>query len=154
MNFRPFPDTPLSISALQDEFNQLLGRVWHAGVSTGPLDGQDWAPVLDMFEHDDRFVALAEVPGVDANEIDITVLGHSLTVRGSKRRPEVATEKARTVRAERRYGTFCRTVDLPEGVDPDKMTATCTGGVLEITLPKKETYKPRSVKVRVEGSND
>jgi len=57
MNFRPFPDTPLSISGLQDEFNRLLERVWHAGVSTGPLDGQDWAPVLARLE-DDLIAAL------------------------------------------------------------------------------------------------
>ncbi len=154
MNFRPFPDMPLSLGGLQDEFNRLVERVWHAGISTRPLDGQEWAPVLDMYEYDDRFVVLAEMPGIDANELDITVLGHTLTIRGEKRRPTENAEQVQTVRSERRYGAFCRTVDLPDGVDGDRLSAECTGGVLHITLPKKETYKPRSVKINVEPARD
>lgn len=150
MSFRPFPEAAPAIEALQEGFHKLLERVWHAGMSAGPFDGQDWAPVLDMHEHDDHFVVLAEVPGVDAGEVDITLLGHSLTLRGAKRRPDAATDKNRALRAERRYGTFCRTIELPEGVDVERMTAKCSNGVLEIVLPKKESFKPRTVKVRVE----
>ena len=150
MAFRPFPDPQLSLSGLQDEFNRLVERVWHAGVSTGPLDGQEWAPVLDMYEHEDRFVLYAEVPGIHPNEIDITQTGSTITLRGEKLRPSEAADKGRTMRSERRYGTFCRSVDLPEGVDGDRLSAKCVNGVLEITLPKKETHKPKSVSIKVD----
>jgi HSP20 family protein len=150
MAFRPFQDPQISLGNLQDEFNRLVERVWHAGVSTGPLDGQEWAPVVDLYEHDEGYVLYAEVPGVEANEIDITQTGNTLTIRGEKRRPSGVADKERGIRRERRYGAFCRSVELPPGIDGDRLSARCTGGVLEITLPKKEAYKPKSVRIKVD----
>jgi len=151
MNFRPFSDPQQTLTNLQDEFNRLVERVWHAGVSTGPLDGQEWAPVLDMFEHRDRYTLYAELPGVDANEVEITQAGGSLTIRGEKRRPVVPSDQQRQLRGERRYGSFRRTVSLPEGIDGDRLSARCHAGVLEISIPKSESAKPKSVKIQVDS---
>ena len=130
--------------------SRLMERVWHAGLSTGPFDGQQWAPVLDMYESDDGYTLWAEVPGVVPEEIDVTHLGNRLTIRGEKRRPSSVSEKDRAVRSERRYGSFSRQVDLPEDCDVAKLSATCRGGLLEIRIPKSAASRPKSVKIKVD----
>ena len=150
MAFRPFQDTQLSLGALQDEMSRLVERVWHAGVSTGPFDGQQWAPVVDMFEHADHYSVFVEVPGVDADAVDVAFIGNALTVRGEKKKPDEDEEAARAIRAERRFGTFSRSIELPGDIEADRMSAKCHAGVLEITVPKSESAKPKSVKIKSE----
>ncbi len=150
MSFRPFQDPQLSLGNMQDELNRVMEKFWHAGVSTGPFDGQQWAPVLDMYEHEDAYHLYAEMPGVNPNSIDVTMLGHTLTLRGDKIRPEEIADNDRPVRGERRFGTFCRSLDLPGDVDPDQLSAKCDNGVLVITIPKNESSKPKSVKISVD----
>ena len=113
MTFRPLQDTQLSLSNLQDEMYRLFGRIWHAGLSTGPFDGQKWAPFVDLYEYDDRYTLYAEVPGVEGNEVDLTHIGHALTIRGEKVRPAGLDEDKRPIHGERRFGVFSRTIDLP-----------------------------------------
>lgn len=150
MAFRPFQDTQLSLGALQDEMSRLIERVWHAGVSTGPFDGQQWAPVVDMFEYADHYTVLVEVPGVDADAVDVAFVGNALTIRGNKSKPDEDAKAARTIRAERRFGTFSRVIELPGDIEADLMSAKCHAGVLEITVPKPESAKPKSVKIKSE----
>jgi HSP20 family protein len=150
MSFRPLQDPQLSLGNLQDEINRLFGRIWHAGLSTGPLDGQQWAPAIDLYEHDDRYTLFAEVPGVDANTIDVTHVGNTLTIKGEKVRPGAIGEGDRSLRNERRLGTFCRNVDLPADMDADRLSAKCQNGVLVITIPKHEASKPKSIKIEID----
>ena len=150
MPFRPFEDAQFSLGNLQDEMNKVFGRFWHAGVAAGPFDGQKWAPFIDLYEHADRYVLYAEVPGVEADHVDVTHVGNTLTLRGEKTRPDDLGDTDRPVRGERRFGTFCRTVELPGDIDADRLSAKCQGGVLRITIPKSETSKPRAVKIEVE----
>ena len=88
MAFKTIQDAQISLGNLQDEMNRLIERVWHSGVSTGPFDGQQWGPVLDVYEHDDAYLLFAELPGVDGSDVEVTVLNNTLTIRGEKRRPE------------------------------------------------------------------
>jgi len=151
MSFRPFNmDPQLSLSNLQDDLNRLMEKFWHAGLSTAPFDGQPWAPVVDMFEQEDSYQLYAEIPGIDPSAIDVTFLGNTLTLRGDKTRPEGVADNDRPVRGERRYGNFCRSIDLPGDVDPDRMNAKCDHGVLKITIPKTESSKPKPVKISVD----
>ncbi len=150
MPFRPFQDPQLSLGYLQDEMGRLLQRVWHAGLSTGPFDGQQWAPVIDMYEQDDRYTLFVEMPGVDPEEVEVTHVGQTLTVCGEKRRPSSVGDSDRPVCSERRYGTFCRNVELPGGVEAARLSAKCRAGVLVITIPKSESSKAKSVKIRIE----
>lgn len=151
MSFRPFNmDPQLSLNNLQDDLNRVMEKFWHAGLSTGPFNGQQWAPVVDMYEREDSYQLYAEIPGIDPSTIDVTFLGNTLTLRGDKIRPEGVADNDRPVRGERRYGNFCRAIDLPGDVDPDRMNAKCDHGVLKITIPKNESSKPRSVKISVE----
>jgi HSP20 family protein len=71
-------------------------------------------------------------------------------MRGEKAKPAILAESDRAIHRERRYGAFCRTIDLPDDINPDKLKAKCHAGVLEITIPKTEANKPKSVKIQVE----
>lgn len=149
MTFRPLCDAQASIRNLQDEMNHLMERVWHAGVSTGPFDGQAWAPAADLCEQNDRYVVRLEVPGVNADTISVTYAANVLTVRGEKPCPQGMSEGDRVLRGERRYGSFCRNIELPAGIDADRVSAKCQGGVLEISVPKSPASMPKSVRINV-----
>jgi HSP20 family protein len=149
MTFRPFQDTQFSLNNLQDEMNRMFERVWHTGVATGPFDGQEWAPVVDIEEYPDHYKLYAEVPGVDGGAVELSYIGNELTIRGEKTRPSDAAESDRSVRRERRFGTFCRTVELPHGIEADKLSAKCHNGVLVVTVPKSESSRAKAIKINV-----
>lgn len=149
MAFRPFQDPQLSLSALQDEMNRMFERVWHGGVSTRPFDGQAWAPPIDLHEFDDRYVLFAEIPGVNPESVEVTYLASSLTLRGERTPPGGGGESSSSLRSERRFGAFSRTVELPGGIDADRASAKCVHGVLEITIPKSAASRPRTIRVDV-----
>lgn len=149
--FRPVQDAQLSLNNLQDEMNQMLSRFWHAGVSTGPLDGQAWAPLIDLYEFEDRYAIHAEVPGIDGDTVELSFLNGALTIRGEKNPPSDAEDSDRSLRGEVRYGAFCRTIELPGDVEADNISAKCQNGVLVITIPKTESQRPKEIKIDVQG---
>ena len=150
--FKPFQDASLSLGNLQDEMGHLLERVWHAGLSTGPLDGQKWAPHLDLYEYADHYTLFAELPGVDRAGVELTFLNNVLTIRGEKNAPPEAQQSLRSLRKERRYGPFCRSVELPGDVDADRVNAEVDKGLLIVRLPKLASSKPREIKIGQPGS--
>lgn len=152
--FRAFPDPQAAFSNFQDSVGRALERMWHAGVSTGPFDGQAWGPVIDVFERETDYLLFAEVPGVAGDEVEVTVNDGVLTIRGEKARPEGVREGAQPVRSERRYGTFCRAIELPPGIDHEALGAECKHGTLTITIPKTASARPRSVKVKAADGAD
>ena len=148
--FRPFQDPQLSLGAIQDEMNRMFERIWHGGVTTRPFDGQPWAPAIDLYEYDDRYTVYAELPGVRAESVEVSYLANSLTLRGEKARPEQVVEGTSSLRSERRFGAFCRTVELPGGIDAERASAKCHGGVLEISVPKSAASRAKTIRVEVE----
>lgn len=151
MAFHPFRASSVSLNALQDEMSRLLERVWHGGVTAGPFDGQAWAPAVDLREFDHCYVIYADVPGVAADKIDVSYLNEVLTIRGSKDAPAGVDGLAgATLREERRYGAFSRSVELPPGSDAERLAAACRDGVLTITIPKTASCKPKSVRIQVD----
>ena len=148
----PPPDPQSVLNKLQDEMRGVVDRVWHTGVSTRPFDGQEWAPLVDLYEHPDFYQVFMEVPGVNPNEIDVSYIGNTVTVRGRKDAVAEKTEHVFPIRAERRFGIFCRTVELPSGVDVAKTSARCEAGVLQLKIPKSESSKPRTVKIQVNNA--
>jgi HSP20 family protein len=145
-------DMPVSLSKLQDEMNNMFDRLWHKGVTTGPFDGQGWAPAMDLYECANDYTLFVEVPGVDPNSIELSVLSGALTVRGSKAPREEEHPGQQRIRSERRFGSFCRTVDLPAEINADAIDAKCAGGVLRVTIPKVEASRPKAIKVNVAGA--
>ena len=107
-----------------------------------------WLPLVDIFEEPDVIRLVAEVPGVRPEDVNISVEGSLLTIKGTKE--QVTEEKAEKVhRYERTYGAFERTFTLSASIDANKIKATYNLGVLTITLPKAETAKPHLIKVEV-----
>jgi HSP20 family protein len=106
------------------------------------------APALDIYEQKDDLIVKAEIPGLTKDEIDITIEGNTLTIKGEKKKEEEVKEED-YYRCERTYGAFFRSVELPMAVQTDKVNASFKNGVLEIRLPKTEEAKKNVVKVKV-----
>jgi HSP20 family protein len=105
---------------------------------------------VDIFEYDDRYMLFAELPGLSAASIEVHQVGNKVTIRGEKKKPEAAADAVATVRNECRYGQFCRTIELPEGTAADRITAKSNAGILEISVPKTEANKPKTIRVQAE----
>lgn len=104
---------------------------------------------LDVRETPDAFTVVASVPGVGADDVEITVLGDTMRIRGERREQQEETaQNGRWLIRERRFGAFERSVTLPSTVRSDAASADFEDGVLTVTLPKAEDAKPRSIPVR------
>ncbi len=148
--FTPFSkDNPAFIGDLQDELNRLLNRWWHSGITTPPFDGQEWAPPWDVLEKPDEYVARLEMAGFDAADVEVTYVGQTLTIKGCKESDAPESGQGTYLRRERRSGSFARSVQLTEPVDPERLRATCSNGLLTVVLPKKADPAKRTVKVEV-----
>ena len=105
-----------------------------------------WAPACDIFEDKEGIKIVAEVPGVNPEDVKLSLENNTLTIRGEKK--QVTEEKTEHVhRYERNYGVFERSFGLPTTVDPEKVEAEYSNGLLTVTLPKVERAKPREIPV-------
>lgn len=105
-------------------------------------------PAIDVIDEENEVVVRVEVPGCKAEDIDISVHGHTLTISGEKKQEEQTKEKG-YCHVERSYGSFRRDLNLGTEVDTGKIEAICKEGVLTITLPKAE--KAKAIKIKVKG---
>ncbi len=104
-------------------------------------------PVLNIWGSSDNIIVTAELPGVNPDKINIAVVNDNLTLSGS-RDPEVLKEDEASHRNERNFGKFSRNINLPFGVDADKVDATYEKGILTIFLPRAEKEKPRKISIK------
>jgi len=138
------------LNQLQREFNRLGAQDPFSGELTGD-DKSDvavsqWRPAVDIKEEKDRFLITADLPGVDPQEIEITMENGVLTLKGE--RSEEKTEDRRDYkRVERMRGTFFRRFSLPDTADAERIEAKSRNGVLEIVVPKHEKVQPRRITV-------
>ncbi len=102
---------------------------------------------VDIYQQDGNLVVKAPMPGVKPEDIDVTVVGDTLTIKGETRQEQEIKEE-NVVRRERRFGAFSRTVALPTPVDTSKASATYENGVLTLTLPVTEAARPKEIKVQ------
>ena len=107
------------------------------------------APAIDMYEEKDALVVKAEVPGLLKDEIDVSVTGNILTIKGEKKKEEEEIKQKDYYRCERTFGAFSRTVELPANVKTGDVKASFKNGLLEIRLPKTEEAKKSVVHVKV-----
>ena len=112
-----------------------------------------WMPKVDVKEEDDRFVFLADIPGVDPGDIEVTAANGMLTIKG-ERKSETTEEKAGYKRIERSQGMFYRRFSLPDTADSGNIKASSKNGVLELVVPKHEAVKPRKIQVQAQGNSD
>lgn len=135
------------LTALQSEVNRLFSRAGGGDVS----ERQSWIPSVDVVETKDAITLKADLAGMDPNDIALEVEDNVLTVSGERRFQEEVDEE-KYYRIERRYGSFSRSIALPQGADPEKIEAEYENGVLAVTVPKVEAAKPKRISVGVKGS--
>ncbi len=107
-----------------------------------------WFPDIDVFQREGKIVIRADLPGMRPEDVDVTVEGDLLTIKG-RREEEKETKEENYYSSERAFGEFSRTVRLPEGTATDAIEATCANGVLEVTTPRPSAPAAKSVKVQV-----
>ena len=153
----PFRD----LLSIQEEMNQLFGRAFgQPSQATSETSGRMWAPALDISERKDAYLVTVELPGVKAEDVDVTLEDGLLTIQGERRFTEESSDQ-QYHRVERRYGMFRRSITLPSQVQADAIQASYEDGVLSVTVPKAEEAKPKKIEVRkgvgqqtaVEGSS-
>jgi HSP20 family protein len=135
------------LAAMQDRMTRLFGDVYLRDEDTG-FRG-NWTPAVDIFETEHRDLVLkAELPGMNRDEIEVSVENGTLVLKGQKKfDTEVKEEHYR--RIERTYGQFHRSFTLPNTVDTSKVGADYKNGVLTVKLPFREDAKPRTINVEV-----
>lgn len=104
-------------------------------------------PALNIYDDGETFIVRAEAPGVEQESLDLQVVGDTLTLGGERKLPELKAG-ASYHRRERDFGSFRRSLTLPERVNPDKVVASFSDGVLEVRLPRAEEAKARKIAVR------
>ncbi len=103
---------------------------------------------IDMYQTEDAVVVKASLPGIKPEEVDISVTGDMVTIRGEHKEEQEIKEEA-YLRKEQRYGSFCRAITVPVDVKSDKAEAVFENGIMTLTLPKAEEAKTRSIKIKV-----
>ena len=131
----------------QDEMKQVFDRFFGEEESDqSNVVTSQWTPRVDVKEEEKRFVILADIPGVDPKDIEVSMDKGILTIRG-ERRSENKDQNGKLTRIERTYGAFYRRFALPDSADAEGISATGKHGVLEIAIPKKPETTPRRIDV-------
>lgn len=130
--------------------NRAIDQAFNAGWGN---DARVWVPAIDVVEKKDAYVLYAELPGVDASQVDIKFEQNVLTLRGTKPSALTAEKDAelRVFAAERVSGSFERSMRLPEFVDAEKISADFTNGLLMITVPKAQAAQPRRIEIKAQA---
>jgi HSP20 family protein len=112
----------------------------------GTAAQQRWVPAMDLVEADDHFVLKADLPGLAEEDVSIEVRDNALTISGERKAEHESRERG-WYRVERAFGRFSRSLSLPDGIDPDAISASFDKGVLAVTIPKPEQRKPRRIQI-------
>jgi HSP20 family protein len=139
---------PWTGAGFKREMDRLFDRFFEAPWAEFPALGE-WTPALDVTEGKETITVKAELPGVDPNEIAVTLDGNVLTIKGEKEEKKEEKDERRH-HVERSWGAFMRSVKLPAPVDGSKVTATFKNGVVNITLPKAPGAKGTTIPVKAE----
>jgi HSP20 family protein len=128
-----------------EPFTREIDRVFDAFF--GQTDqGRRWVPPMDLVEAEDHFVLKADLPGLAEADVNIEVQDGTLTISGERKAEHEQRERG-WYRIERSFGTFNRSLTLPDGVDPDAIEASFSDGVLEVRIPKPAERKPRRISI-------
>jgi HSP20 family protein len=130
---------PMLDRLLDDVMNDVSGTAFGTGATKST-----YAPAIDVRASDDEIVFVCDVPGVSRDDLEITVEGGTLTIKGQRRYEGKGTDR---VWLGRSYGAFARSFTLPDLVDADRMTADLADGVLTLRIPKQPKAKPRRIEI-------
>jgi len=133
--------------SLLNQLQRELERSFESSrASTDTAATAEWTPAVDIKEETDRYLLWADLPGVNPDAIDITMENGILTLKG-ERGTEASSRREGLKRVERVAGTFYRRFSLPDTADAEGISARCSNGVLEISIPKKTAVQPRKIVV-------
>lgn len=140
------------LHSVQNEINRLFNTLFENPAATAaPSDAQRrWIPAMDLVEGEHEYVLKADLPGLGENDVKLEVQDNVLTVSG-ERRSEHEDRRGGYYRVERAFGSFSRSLTLPDGVDPADVKASFDKGVLEIRIPKPAQRKPHKIQIAVGG---
>ena len=132
---------------LQDGMKQAFSNYFGDNGDQSNVVTSQWAPRVDIKEEEKRFVILADVPGVDPKDIDVSMDKGILSIKG-ERSEQSKDESDNFTRVERSWGSFYRRFALPDSADADGISASGKDGVLEISIPKKPETTPRKITIK------
>jgi HSP20 family protein len=134
-----------------EPFTREIDRVFDAFF--GQTDqGRRWVPPMDLVEAEDHFVLKADLPGLGESDVKLEVQDGTLTISGERKAEHEQREKG-WYRIERSFGSFSRSLTLPDGVDPEGIKASFDHGVLEVRIPKPAERKPRRISISTTEGN-
>ena len=136
------------LGTIQNEMNRLFNTFFDTPTHSNGSTYRRWVPAMDLVESDGEYVLRADLPGLSEGDVKIEVEDRVLTISG-ERKSETEDRKEGYYRIERSYGSFARSLTLPEGVDSDAVKANFENGVLEVRIPKPEARKPKKVEITV-----
>ena len=134
------------LNSLQSEMNRLFNTVFDTPSGTSGNVLRRWMPAMDLVESGDHFVLRADLPGMSEDDVNIEFEDGTLTVSG-ERKAEHEESNEGFHRVERSFGSFSRSLSLPDGVDANRVAADFTDGVLEVRIPKPEDSRPTRVEI-------
>jgi HSP20 family protein len=135
-----------------EPFSREIDRVFDAFFGQNEQSARRWVPPVDLVEAEDHFVLKADLPGLSEEDVSIEIQDGSLTISGERKAEH--EERARGwYRIERSFGSFNRSLTLPDGVDADRIEASFSHGVLEVRIPKPEERKPRRIEISSADGN-
>jgi len=132
--------------SIQNEIDNLLHEFFGGPIHTGPLVGE-WLPAAEITETQDKVFVKAELPGMDEKEIDLSISGNVLTLRGEKKLVKEDKDENHHL-GDRYYGSFRRTFQLPADIDQEHAEATFKKGVLRISIPKVEGSLIKKIEIK------
>jgi HSP20 family protein len=130
------------IATLQNEMSRLMNSIG----ANGELTSRTWVPAVDVWENENELVYAFDLPGIPEDKISVEFEDGALVVSGERERTQEASEE-NYYRFERRFGSFARTVGLPQGATEDSISADYHDGVLEVHVKKPEQPKPRRIEI-------
>jgi HSP20 family protein len=142
--WRPFSELSAFRKEMDDLWNRFFGETPFRQAFS-----QEWTPSVDISETKDNVLVKAELPGLEAKDIDVSMSGDVLNIKGEKKKEEEKKDEHYHC-CERYTGSFQRPFRLPVGVQSDKVRATFKDGVLTVTLPKAEKAKKKQIKIKAE----
>jgi HSP20 family protein len=137
----PFFDVGKTLEEMDRMFGQMGQPLGVRSVPRGTF------PAINIYEQDDGVVLMAEVPGIKPEQLDLTVLGDAVTLKGQRQEKDLP-DGERFYRRERPIGSFARTVTLPEAVNPDSVKAEYRDGVLKVHMEKAEQAKAKKITIK------
>ncbi len=131
-----------------EDLQEQVNRIFQERKGRAESGERVWAPIVDIYEDEDKIVLLAEIPGAKKEDIDIEMTDDSVTIRGERK--FVSEQKQNYLRVERPYGKFARTFAISTPINAADVKASYKDGILEISIPKAEAIKPKKIEVTAE----